>query len=108
MGLGRLDLLVDLNFWHIQGMCLPCDLGNTSFQVRLRPFLLSSSFVVLQELSLLQDRVPAFNSARAVATVEQELGMPLTSAFRSFDREPIAAASLGQVSTALLCQGTAE
>ena len=54
--------------------------------------------VVLQELSLLQDRVPAFNSARAVATIEQELGMPLTSVFRAFDREPMAAASLGQVS----------
>ena len=57
---------------------------------------------LLQELSLLQDRVPAFNSARAVATIEQELGMPLTAAFRTFDREPIAAASLGQVS----CCGT--
>ena len=61
--------------------------------------------MVLQELSLLQDRVPAFNSARAVATIEQELGMPLTSAFRTFDREPIAAASLGQVSTALCVKG---
>ena len=51
----------------------------------------------MQELSLLQDRVPAFNSTRAVAIIEQELGMPLASAYRSFEREPIAAASLGQV-----------
>ena len=52
----------------------------------------------MQELSLLQDRVPAFSSAQAIATIEHELGMPLTSAFRSFERDPLAAASLGQVS----------
>lgn len=51
----------------------------------------------VQELSLLQDRVPAFDPARAIAIIEQELGMPLASAYRSFEREPIAAASLGQV-----------
>ena len=51
----------------------------------------------VQELSLLQDRVPAFDPARAAAIIEQELGMPLASAYRSFEREPIAAASLGQV-----------
>ncbi len=51
----------------------------------------------MQELSLLQDRVPAFDPARAIAIIEQELGMPLASAYRSFEREPIAAASLGQV-----------
>lgn len=56
-----------------------------------------SQHELLQELSLLQDRVPAFDPARAVAIIEQELGMPLASAYRSFEREPIAAASLGQV-----------
>lgn len=54
--------------------------------------------VPLQELSLLQDRVPAFSSERAIAIVEQELGGPVTNLFRFFDRDPIAAASLGQVS----------
>ena len=63
----------------------------------------------MQELSLLQDRVPAFESARAIAIVEKELGGPLTGFFSSFDRNPIAAASLGQVtvggpSSGELCQ----
>ena len=53
---------------------------------------------VLQELSLLQDRVPAFSPDRAIGTVEEELGAPVTQLFRSFERSPIAAASLGQVS----------
>ena len=52
--------------------------------------------VATQELSLLQDQVPAFSSARAVSTVEQELGAPVTQLFRFFDQNPIAAASLGQ------------
>ena len=47
---------------------------------------------------MLQDRVPAFSSDRAIATVEKELGAPVTQLFRSFERSPIAAASLGQVS----------
>ena len=52
---------------------------------------------MLQELSLLQDRVPAFEPARAVAIIEGELGGPLGAHFASFERSPIAAASLGQV-----------
>ncbi len=54
--------------------------------------------IIVQELSLLQDRVPAFSPERAVSTIEQELGAPVTQLFRSFERDPIAAASLGQVS----------
>lgn len=51
----------------------------------------------MQELSLLQDRVPAFEPARAIAIVERELGGPLAAFYSSFNRNPIAAASLGQV-----------
>lgn len=50
-----------------------------------------------QELSQLQDRVPAFPGAKAEAVVQRELGMPPSAAFRSFQRMPFAAASLGQV-----------
>lgn len=52
--------------------------------------------VVMQELSLLQDQVPAFSPDRAVSRVERELGAPVTQLFRFFDHNPIAAASLGQ------------
>lgn len=53
----------------------------------------------MQELSKLQDRVPAFASEKALSIVERELGAPVTTLFRTFDRRPIAAASLGQVLT---------
>lgn len=51
----------------------------------------------MQELSKLQDKVPAFASEKALSIVEKELGAPASQLFRSFDRRPIAAASLGQV-----------
>ena len=60
-----------------------------------------SVLLLWQELSLLQDRVPAFEPARAIAIVESELGGPLSSHFRSFERSPIAAASLGQARLSL-------
>ena len=53
-----------------------------------------------------RDQVPAerFDIVRDV--VEWELGAPLESLFASFDREPIAAASIAQVHGATLCDGT--
>ena len=44
-----------------------------------------------------QDNVPAFESAQAVAIVERNLGGPIGTYFDSFDMTPFAAASLGQV-----------
>lgn len=48
-------------------------------------------------LLCVQDNVPAFSSTEAVAIIERNLGGKLLDKFDSFTMEPIAAASLGQV-----------
>lgn len=51
----------------------------------------------VEELGKLQDRVPAFSADKAAAIIQADLGQPVSTLFRSFDAQPIAAASLGQV-----------
>ncbi|HSV84612.1 MAG TPA: ubiquinone biosynthesis regulatory protein kinase UbiB [Ramlibacter sp.] len=57
---------------------------------------------VADELALLQDRVPPFPSAVAVATIERAFRRPLAEVFDSFDHEPVASASIAQVHFATL------
>jgi len=68
-----------------------------------RPDLIPSAW--LDELTKLQDQLPAFplNAARDI--VETELGQPVNKLFRRFPQEPVAAASLGQVYKAQLGNG---
>lgn len=62
---------------------------------------------VIEELRLLQDRVPPFSPRRVRAILERQLGAPLETVFRSFTRTPVAAGSIAQVHRAVLRDGTA-
>ena len=60
---------------------------------------------VIDELTRLQNDVPGFPAERAVALIKQELGKPPEELFASFERTPLAAASLAQVHRAKLKTG---
>ncbi len=57
---------------------------------------------IADELAKLQDRVPPFASDIAVATIERALRKPLADVFVSFERTPVASASIAQVHFAVL------
>jgi ubiquinone biosynthesis protein len=70
----------------------------------LRPDLIPAEYC--EELSKLQDKVPAIDGKIARELVEKELGKPIRRLFKSFDLNPLAAASMGQVHLAILKDGT--
>ncbi|HET6718908.1 MAG TPA: AarF/UbiB family protein, partial [Rhodocyclaceae bacterium] len=59
------------------------------------------------ELAKLQDRVPPFPGAQAVAEIERVFGKPIGEIFAEFDPTPIASASIAQVHFARLFDGRA-
>jgi len=59
----------------------------------------------LEQLTRLQDDLPAFDHQIALATIEAELGAPASELFAVFPDYPVAAASLGQVYKAQLGDG---
>jgi ubiquinone biosynthesis protein len=59
----------------------------------------------IKELSRLQDSVPPFEYQKVESAVEIEFGKTINELFFSFDQEPLAAASIGQVHRARLHTG---
>ena len=57
---------------------------------------------IAEELAKLQDRVPPFASDVAVAIIERAFGRRIDEVFVSFDRVPVASASIAQVHFATL------
>jgi ubiquinone biosynthesis protein len=57
------------------------------------------------ELQKLQEDVKSFSGKEAIRIVERELERPLNRIFKSFDEEPVAAASMAQVHQAELRNG---
>ncbi|MCP9815537.1 AarF/ABC1/UbiB kinase family protein [Synechococcus sp. GreenBA-s] len=61
--------------------------------------------LLLEELAQLQDQLPGFDSALAMACIEEDLGAPVDAIYAELEREPISAASLGQVHRGVLRTG---
>lgn len=83
------------------------DLGPTFIKagqmMSVRPDVLPQA--TLDELTILQDSVVAFDTSIAISQIERELGGPLNEFFTSISEEPVAAASLAQVYLATLADG---
>jgi len=60
---------------------------------------------IADELAKLQDQVPPFPSAQAVALLEATYKRPLSEVFQSFEEAPVASASVAQVHFAVLPDG---
>lgn len=84
------------------------ELGTTAIKLgqilSTRPDLLPAAYI--EELEKLRDRVPAVDGEAIAGVIEQELGVRIGEVFAEFDREPLAAASIGQVHAATLLDGT--
>ena len=61
--------------------------------------------LLLEELAQLQDQLPGFDSALAMACIEDDLCAPVLEIYEQLDAEPISAASLGQVHKGVLKGG---
>ncbi|MDA8040681.1 MAG: AarF/UbiB family protein, partial [Actinomycetota bacterium] len=83
------------------------DLGPT--YIKLGQILSSGEGIfpeeVVSQFKLLRDRVPAEPFDVVKRTLEAELAGPLESTFASFERHPVAAASIAQVHRAVLVSG---
>lgn len=94
------------NAQRLQRLCM--ELGGGVLKLgqflSCRMDLLPTAYV--EALSGLQDRVPASPANAVKALIESELGRPMKAVFQHFNPKPMAAASLAQVHSATLLDGT--
>lgn len=69
----------------------------------LRPDLVPKEYS--EEFEKLQDRVPPFSYPKVKSIIEGDLQKPLNKLFSSFDKKPLASASIAQVHRAVLKSG---
>lgn len=69
----------------------------------LRPDLVPPEYS--REFEKLQDHVPPFPYAQVKQIIEEDLKRPLSKVFQSFDKNPVASASIAQVHKAVLPSG---
>src|SRR5580692_695371 len=85
------------------------ELGTTFIKLgqmlSTRPDLLPPEYIA--ELSKLQDHAPTVPYDEILTIMRHEFGDEPDAVFQSFDAEPLAAASIGQVHSATLPDGTA-
>ena len=77
-----------------------CKLGQV---LSTRPDLLPPEFI--EELSHLQDNVPAMTEEEVVRVMEQELGVPWEDVFETIEDKPLAAGTIAEVHRATLASG---
>ena len=58
--------------------------------------------ILLEELSELQDQLPGFDGNKAMELIEEDLNKKINEIFLTIDKDPISAASLGQVHKGVL------
>ncbi len=69
----------------------------------VRPDLIPKDYI--KELEMLQDRVPSFSYGIVKKQIKKELGKEINEIFKTFDKKPIASASISQVHKATLKDG---
>ena len=69
----------------------------------LRPDLVPKEYS--EEFEKLQDHVPSFSFLKVKSMIEQDLQKPLSKVFSSFEKKPLASASIAQVHRAVLKSG---
>ncbi|MGB5757021.1 MAG: AarF/UbiB family protein [Acidimicrobiales bacterium] len=110
-----------LGLWYLRDRGTPGSRAGLARRIRLAAERLGPTYIKLAQIisagegvfpaelvaecKKCRDQVPAVDFEQVVEVVETELGRPMHEVFQSFDRVPLAAASIAQVHAAVLRTG---